>query len=295
MPFAASWIEKRVTKAFQTGRLAHAFLISGTDLSALEKLFFRLAHLLLNDEDPQHPDLHILRPESKSRRIVIHQVRELEHALQLKAHRAPYKVAGIFSADRMCAGSAEPANAFLKTLEEPPEHTIIFLLTDHPELLIPTIRSRCLALPLKTELPPDPEKKLQMLTRAWIDTKGSPADIAYRRAVLLAEYWRQLRDQLETALQAEFKQEIQEGVKENSEEEEAVFKAHVESQFILLRDRSIAYLITQVWERAQNHALSRLEAELTCESFDDLRLALSHNMDQSLAIERACLKINRLI
>jgi DNA polymerase-3 subunit delta' len=50
-------------------------------------------------------------------------------------------VAVIHEADRM---NLQSANIFLKTLEEPPERTVILLLTTHPYVLLPTIRSRCL-------------------------------------------------------------------------------------------------------------------------------------------------------
>lgn len=287
MPFTSTWIEENIVNSTKTGRLAHTFLITGNELNELEKLFYRLAALLLKNENPQHPDLHLLRPESKTRRITVEQVRELEHSLQLKPHHAPYKISGILSADRMCLGAAEPANAFLKTLEEPPEHTIIFLLTDRPELLLPTIRSRCLILPLKTDHP-EPDENLKALSQAWLDAKGLPADIAYRRASMLAEYWQSLRAEIEV----KFKTELKEA---ESEDDELIIKANIESQLILLRDRSIAHLITTVWSHSQNNGISHLEAELTCESFEELRLALSRNLDQALCIERCCLKISRLI
>lgn len=287
MPFTSTWIEENIAKATKAGRLAHTFLITGDDLSELEKLFYKLAVTLLKSDDPQHADLHLIRPESKTRRITISQVRGLEHSLRLKPHHAAYKVAGVLSADRMCMGAAEPANAFLKTLEEPPEHTIIFLLTDHPELLLPTIRSRCLLLPLKTAHS-KPDEKLKEFAENWLNAKGHPADIAYRRASLLVEYWQLLREEMEEKHEEEFDQA-------ESEEDELILKAHVESQFILLRDRSIAHLVNTVWEHAKTDGISHLEAELTCESFEELRLALSRNLDQALAIERCCLKISRLI
>ena len=59
--------------------------------------------------------------------------------LGLKAYEAKYKVVIIWMAERM---DATPANKLLKTLEEPPENTIIFLISERYELLLPTVRSR---------------------------------------------------------------------------------------------------------------------------------------------------------
>lgn len=287
MPFEANWIEQRLTNAFQSGRLGHAYLITGRDLTVLESLFHRIAASLLGDNNPHHADLHLLRPESKSRRILIEQVRELEHSLQLKAHHAPVKVAAILAADRMCLGSAEPANAFLKTLEEPPDHSVIFLLSDTPEQLLPTIRSRCLHLPLSETGETSPSPELEQLADRWLDAWGDGADVAYRRASYVSGYWTQRRDQIEKSLKEEFKQ--------SDEDNEKLLAAQIESQYILERDRSIAHLIKQVWHRTCEGVMPRREAELTCESFEELRMAFSRNMDQALALERCCLKISGLL
>ena len=59
--------------------------------------------------------------------------------LGLKSYEARYKVAIIWMAERM---DTNPANKLLKTLEEPPENTIIFLISERYELLLPTVRSR---------------------------------------------------------------------------------------------------------------------------------------------------------
>ena len=64
-----------------------------------------------------HADVHWARPESKSRIVTVEQMRELMREMQLKPTEAEYKVAIIAGADRL---NAQAANAFLKTLEEPP-------------------------------------------------------------------------------------------------------------------------------------------------------------------------------
>lgn len=84
-----------------------------------------------------------MRPESKSRIVTVDQMRELMREIQLKPTEARYKVAVVVAADRL---RVEAANAFLKTLEEPPPGCILVLLTTEPQRILETILSRCLRL-----------------------------------------------------------------------------------------------------------------------------------------------------
>ena len=76
---------------------------------------------------------------------MIEQIRSLEHALQMRASDGRRKVAIISEADRMVP---QAANAFLKTLEEPPNNSLLLLLSSIPEILPETILSRCIEIPL---------------------------------------------------------------------------------------------------------------------------------------------------
>ena len=66
-------------------------------------------------------EIFVAEPESKSRRIVIGQIRDLEHSLQMRASPGRRKVAIVSEADRL---QPQAANAFLKTLEEPPRDSL---------------------------------------------------------------------------------------------------------------------------------------------------------------------------
>jgi len=90
-----------------------------------------------------HADIHWARPESKSRIITVEQMRELMREIQLKPTEAGYKIAVIAAADRL---NVQAANAFLKTLEEPPAKSVLILLTIEPQRILETILSRCLRL-----------------------------------------------------------------------------------------------------------------------------------------------------
>jgi DNA polymerase-3 subunit delta' len=89
--------------------------------------------------------VRLVEPQSKSRRIRIDEIRELERPLYSMAPAGKWKVAVIAEADRLMD---QAANAFLKTLEEPPPQCLLLLLTDNPRRLLPTILSRCVNLPL---------------------------------------------------------------------------------------------------------------------------------------------------
>jgi len=88
--------------------------------------------------DPYHK---IIIP--KANRILIQSIRELRRNLYLKSESSGRKVVLVFDAHLLSVGQGEAANAFLKLLEEPPSNTTIVLVTDHVELLLPTIISRC--------------------------------------------------------------------------------------------------------------------------------------------------------
>ncbi len=145
-----------IEQAIARGRLSHSLLLHGDDLGTLVGVAHAIADRLLNTPESfahfavkEHPDYLPLRPKGKMRIIPIGKadspepgtMREFLPKLYVTAAVARRKVAIIYEADRM---NHESANAFLKTLEEPPAHTMLLLLTTRPYALLPTIRSRVL-------------------------------------------------------------------------------------------------------------------------------------------------------
>lgn len=142
--------------------LAHAYLFAGPE--AVGKAYFAnyLAQRIfcLNKEAPcgrcsscrlvefkNHPDLIVLKPKIEEKgekttkqKIAIAQVRSLQKQISLFPFQADKKVAIIKDAEFI---SREAANAFLKILEEPPQNTILILVSSSPRLLPPTLVSRC--------------------------------------------------------------------------------------------------------------------------------------------------------
>jgi DNA polymerase-3 subunit delta' len=85
-----------------------------------------------------HPDVYLLSPDGGQ--IKVDAIRELEESLSFKAFEGNWKVVIIDNADTL---NQSAANAFLKTLEEPPGKSVIILVSSLPELIPLTIRSRC--------------------------------------------------------------------------------------------------------------------------------------------------------
>mgnify|MGYP000920390543 CR=1 FL=1 len=171
MPFNDFPEQKQVVQLLQRslerGRLAHAYLFTGSQSSELEGVARTLA-MTLNCLDPvrgagsgpaidccgaclncrkidelNHADVHWVRPEMKSRTIGVDQIRGLMQTVNLKPTDAEFKVSVVVAAERM---NPQAANAFLKTLEEPPPRSILILLSSDPQQLLDTLISRCLRL-----------------------------------------------------------------------------------------------------------------------------------------------------
>ena len=136
-------------RSLAQNRLGHGILLHGENLESLETIVRAIAaHLLETKRDPfEHADCFTLRPSGKARLIKVgkteenNTMRKLVIDIAKSSNQGGRKVGIVIDADRMNAASA---NAFLKTLEEPPAGTTLFLLTTRPYDLLDTIRSRCL-------------------------------------------------------------------------------------------------------------------------------------------------------
>ena len=141
-----------IDRAIRDNRLAHALLIHGQNLKQVESFAYELTSKLIEvshtgDGVEWHPDVFSVRPSKKSRVISVDDTRELIRNIQHSPQKGDRKVALIYEVDRL---NASAANAFLKTLEEPPLNTTILLLTTRPYSLLATIRSRCQLFRLPT-------------------------------------------------------------------------------------------------------------------------------------------------
>lgn len=92
-----------------------------------------------------HPDVHRLAPEGAGGQIRIAAVRTLGAELALLPVEGRQRLAVIEAAQRL---NEDAQNALLKTLEEPPAGTTIVLCADDEDPILPTVRSRCVRLPM---------------------------------------------------------------------------------------------------------------------------------------------------
>jgi DNA polymerase III subunit delta' len=178
------WLEPEIARlrgAYAARRLPHALLIHEAPGAGGEWLAGWTARMVLCShpgEAPcehcpgcqraaqgQHPDLMVVRPIEASTQIRIEQVRELGAELALTAHQGGYKVGILSPADSMNRFSA---NALLKTLEEPPQGTLLMLVASQPSRLPATILSRCQRVRVRA---PEPAEAI-----AWLESTRGPGD-----------------------------------------------------------------------------------------------------------------------
>jgi DNA polymerase-3 subunit delta' len=164
-------------RAYGSGRLPHAWLLSGPRGVGKATLAYRFARFLLSpaardgglfgdapqslavaESDPVfrrvaaagHSDLMVLEKgvddKGKPRSVIpVEEVRRLLGFARMTAGEGGWRVAIIDSVDEM---NRNAANALLKILEEPPTRSLLLLVSHAPGGLLPTIRSRCCQLPL---------------------------------------------------------------------------------------------------------------------------------------------------
>ncbi len=212
MAFTLQQAESLIQHAHNSGRLPHALLFTGSEVAGTHALALRLARELngahsATVEALRHPMCRIIRPGSKSRSILIADIRSVDPFLTLRAEEGATKLVIILEADRM---KEEAANAFLKTLEEPPPQTLIILITSQPSRLLPTILSRCVRLDLResdtrTRLSNVQQLFLPAVSAALALLGSNVAALALRAdfQALLAERKSAISDRLLSALKAE--------------------------------------------------------------------------------------------
>ena len=161
-------------------------------------------------EDPfAGSDVHLIEPESKSRKILIEQLRDLEHQLQMRSFFGHKKIGVLVDADRLTDGAV---GSFLKTLEEPPNGSLLLLLSALPEQLPDTILSRCIEIPLQAPA----SRELAPLQRELLAALGTHAKVmkpelphVFLLVRTFSELLARAKEALKTESAASFKKEEQ--------------------------------------------------------------------------------------
>src|SRR5437764_8875022 len=198
-------------RAHDQKRLGHAYLISGPAGSGKREVAAELASTVNGTDagdvfSSKAREIFVAEPEAKSRRILVEQIRELEHGLQMRGAEGRRKVAIIAEADRL---QPQAANAFLKTLEEPPANSLLLLLSAMPEVLPDTILSRCISIALATNESARPEEQMRLLglLRQTADRADWNVETAYWLAQGLNRLLGEVRDEIKQNNQDKLKAE----------------------------------------------------------------------------------------
>jgi len=323
-------------RSLTRGRLGHAYLFSGPDLAQLEAIARTLAKTLncqqldllsgprtdscdacpscRKIDSDTHGDIHWVRPESKSRIISVDQMRELMREIQLKPNDAEFKVAVIVAADRL---NPQSANAFLKTLEEPPSRSVLILLTTEPGRILETILSRCLRLNFGGEN----NRRWDDTTQSWLHRFGELAGAEqksllgrYRLMDVLAARLTEIRTAVDEELTAKSPLEKYDDVdKDLRERWEDELKAAIEAEY--RRRRGELLLAVQWWLRdvwlhtleigrdllsfpeasgAANvaHRITKDQARENLRVLEQTQRLLHTNVQEALALEVGFLKLH---
>lgn len=278
-------------RSLEQGRLGHAYLISGPELAPLEEVARALAatlsctapHRSATGDLPVdacgacpacrqvageiHPDVHWLRPESKTRVITVELMRGLLRVVHMKPSGPGWKVAVIVGAERL---NEQAANTFLKTLEEPPQRSVLILLSTEPGRVLDTIRSRCLRLNLGSEPMGNPEGPYREWLAEFSRTAASGEEgllARYRMIARLQDELAQMRERIREELTARSPLQRYPDVEPSLRERwEGELAAAVEAEYRRQRGDFLAGLLwwlRDVW-------LHTLGSEATCLSFPHL-------------------------
>lgn len=306
MAFAKEEALRLLQKALEEGRLGHAYLISGGRDSGVDDFANELAGLFLGSGElavQHHPDFHAIEPGSKSRRLLIEQVRELEEAIHRTPTQGSRKVAVIRDADRLMP---QAANAFLKTLEEPSAGSLLLLTTEMPEALLETIRSRCISVVLYSRVLPPADAREESLRAALGKYFGStsPAD-----ATAAFGFTRVFRDLLDEAREMSSERMKEELTAEKShfgkttdndwENREEVLKASAESETLQERSRLLGIVADYFGSKlrhlhesdASPDPRESLRLIRSLDAVEKLRTSLERGIQEALALEAGFLEL----
>ena len=323
-------------RSLERGRLAHSYLFAGPRGSGKEAMARTLAKALNCQEgnhdccvegarscdscrrvdEGAHPDVYWVRPESKSRRIQVDQMREFMKAVSLRSSMGGVKVGIIVDADCM---SEEASNAFLKTLEEPPAQTVVILLCSEPQRLLPTIRSRCLKISFGSipESGQSPYRaKLRPLLAGFSAGAKQRITKSYQLFVELTALLQEIRTETRNRIEAEVDlgryEELEANVRGRLEDQ---MEARIEGEYRAERERVLeevyswfgdVLLCAEGADKAllahpdEMAAIERVAVGLTwqqachnLDAIDRIRDSLSRNISEALPLEVDLLRLTQ--
>lgn len=194
--------------AVKSGRMANGYLIEGLLRESAEPLAERfLMTLFCTDEkkpcgncrncrfviNRTHPDVQWVEPEKKSRKIGADRMRVVLEQMALTSFCGGWKVCVIVGADRL---GEETSNIMLKSLEEPPGKGFFLLLTDMPNMLLPTIISRCQRVRLSFSETLGNDDIVKRVIEIFKQPFYSRLESSYGRAYRLKQVFEEMLDEI---------------------------------------------------------------------------------------------------
>jgi len=155
-------IIKNLESAMHHGRVSHAYIFSGQagiGKKLIAKAFAKalqcesgigvacgICSACKTFDSDNNPDVFYVKP-TKTKALGADDIREqVLKRVDIKQYRYRYKIFIIDNADKMTVAAQ---NVFLKTLEEPPKYAVFLLLAENPDLLLPTVLSRCVSFKIR--------------------------------------------------------------------------------------------------------------------------------------------------
>lgn len=313
MPFSSAQALALLKHAHASGRMPHALLITGAPEFGTNRLALDLAHYLCGAhaetlENLMHPNCCVIRPGSKIRTITMSAIRSIEPFLTMCLPPGETKLVIVSEADRL---SDDSANAFLKTLEEPPPQTLIVLISELPSRLLPTIRSRCIRLDLSV---PDAGERISEAQRRFLPAVrtalahlGSDVAALALRADfqdLLVSEREEITERITSALKAEAKN-IAEGtdVRDWEAQRKDATAAMIETEYLARRTQMLELLTLclgqavltashapdvkpiapEIEKIAGNFSVANLIARMN--AANDLQKELIYNVQEALTLD----------
>ncbi len=327
-------------RSLNLGRVGHAYLFTGASLEELEGVARTVAKTLNCQNPPRrgtsgvaldccdacstcrriderkHPDVHEIRPESRLRQITIDRVRDLTRTLHLKPHEARVKVGIVVAAECL---NVQASNSFLKTLEEPPDASLLLLLSTEPDKLLDTILSRCPRLAFGESNSVIASSAMLEWLKRFADAASQPRKGLLDRyrllALVLAElaaHKKEIESRLRASSPLEKYPDLEPNLKEKFEDE---LTAAVEAEYRALRSDTLKaslWWLRDVWlltlqtrdpalaqpdlapqSRALARRLSPAQANDNLSLVEQTQSMLSlSNVQETLALEVCMLRLN---
>jgi DNA polymerase III subunit delta' len=291
--------------AFSSGKLHHAWLISGPRGIGKATLAYHLAGHVLGAGDPNdraerwiharsHPDLFVLERQLADRKpvklkteISVEDARGLPTFFGRTSGSGGWRVAIVDAADDL---NRESANALLKQVEEPPPNCVMFIITHQPGRILRTLKSRCLRLPLGRL---SAEETAQVLHSVEVD------DETRKSTLVIADGSPGKAIELATSTAAKAFQRFPANGRTTAAARVAIVntlsgRAAGQDEFIAMSELLLGFTARMAINEAGNPAGEKLSKAYST-SVQRIRETTSYNLDRKLAIVAQMMAIDEAL